>query len=179
MIQIDYTLIIKNAEERASRLKELMSLLEASPKYHGQMQHLKDWLADLQHVYKKIDDEGRELLPKDINRWLHQEFSGTLNHLLGHAESGLPGLRNLNEMFEEWVPEEPMQPPAKSVTLVPVESKETAYGFLRINFYPNWDRFLYPEGIWVAQHPGFSAKGIGHNPTEALIFLEAILKDHK
>lgn len=181
MSLIDYASIIKKAEERTSLLQRIMELVESGAPVHAtQLGAFERWLNDVQNEFKRLDKEGKELLPLEIAHFLGRPLEQYMIHIMGSVEMQIPGLESINKLIcaNTWVPEPDATPPKpkEEKPLVPKHTKTTPNGVLSIKFMEGWDTFNYPDGCWVANHPGMAGVGEGLTPTEAFEALERLAK---
>ena len=66
-MKIDYGKIIETAERRRNTLQELGSKLEHAKAMEQKLLEVSDWVCDLQNLYGELDQEGRALLPPNVN----------------------------------------------------------------------------------------------------------------
>lgn len=201
-LNIDHSLILKKAETRSTTLKKMESLIQQS--VHAALDGLRraETLArDMFTIYStELDAEGQKMLPDVVNLFIRARHQGPLETVISGNSDAFPGLEKVAALFPEgeWVPEpmhpyddlspKPKQEPGQEFSgiefravrtaelLVPNHTKETAQGFLKINFWPGYDRIRFPDGCWVAQHPGVGPYGVGLTPTMAFENLETHLE---
>ena len=98
-ININYEEIITKANERKERLQQLILLLNDAQDRYDELVEASDWLRELSNVYNKLDEEGRQMLPKSVKNTF--EYITSTRTFLGYVISDNNGLNGVARLLGE------------------------------------------------------------------------------
>ena len=93
-MKINYEQIIEKANERKLALEELTVALKEARARQAELASLAKWVSNLKGIYRRLDQEGRTMLPKEINNAL-LNMGGTYDLLVKVNESPYAGISHL------------------------------------------------------------------------------------
>ena len=98
IMEINYAKIIETADARRKALEDLTSSFQYAATYCKELEAAQSYVKDLRDIYRRLDDEGRQLLPQNVRTvmdWIEKTETSIGNALENSTGCIVYGMRRL------------------------------------------------------------------------------------